>query len=64
LQKLYSAQLNLYLNFNRPCGFATVSLDARVKHKRRYKLEDLRHAVPETQIVRAVFRLPQGGNRF
>ena len=40
LQKFYTAQLNPYLNFHRPCGFATVSLDARGKRKREYKAED------------------------
>jgi transposase InsO family protein len=40
LQKFYTAQLNPYLNFHRPCGFATVSLDARGKRKRRYQPED------------------------
>jgi hypothetical protein len=40
LQKFYTAQLNPYLNFHRPCGFATVSMDARGKRKRQYKLED------------------------
>ena len=40
LQKFYTAQLNPYLNFHRPCGFATVSMDARGKRKRQYKPED------------------------
>ena len=40
LQKFYTAHLNPYLNFHRPCGFATVSLDARGKRQRRYKPED------------------------
>ena len=40
LQKFYAAQLNPYLNFHRPCGFATVSFDARGKRKRKYKLND------------------------
>ena len=40
LQKFYTAQLNPYLNFHRPCGFATVSVDARGKRKRLYKLDD------------------------
>lgn len=39
-QKFYTAHLNPYLNFHRPCGFATVSFDARGKRKRQYKLED------------------------
>jgi transposase InsO family protein len=40
LQKFYTAYLNPYLNFHRPCGFATVSLDARGKRQRQYKLQD------------------------
>jgi transposase InsO family protein len=48
LQKFYTAHLNPYLNFHRPCGFATVSLDARGKRQRRYKLED--YATPYQQL--------------
>lgn len=40
LQKFYTAHLNPYLNFHRPCGFATVSEDARGRRKREYKVED------------------------
>ena len=40
VRKFYTAHLNLYLNFHRPCGFAAVSLDARGKRVRRYKRED------------------------
>lgn len=40
LHKFYTAQLNPYLNFHRPCGFATVSMDAKGKRKRLYKPED------------------------
>src|SRR5262249_55123601 len=40
LQKFYTAHLNPYLNFHRPCGFATVSWDARGKRQRRYPLPD------------------------
>src|SRR5713226_426491 len=40
LQKFYTAHLNPYLNFHRPCGFATVSFDARGKRQRQYRLED------------------------
>jgi hypothetical protein len=39
LQKFYTAQLNPYLNFHRPCGFATVSLDGRGKRHTEYKPE-------------------------
>jgi transposase InsO family protein len=40
VQKFYTAHLNPYLNFHRPCGFATVSLDARGKRRRQYKKDD------------------------
>jgi len=40
VQKFYTAHLNPYLNFHRPCGFATVSLDGRGKRRRLYKRED------------------------
>lgn len=40
VQKFYTAHLNPYLNFHRPCGFATVSQDARGKRKRKYELKD------------------------
>jgi transposase InsO family protein len=42
LQKFYAQHLNPYLNFHRPCGFATVTLDARGKRQRQYKAEDYR----------------------
>jgi transposase InsO family protein len=40
LQKFYMAHLNPYLNFHRPSGFATVSLDASGKRRRTYKAGD------------------------
>jgi len=40
VQKFYTRHLNPYLNFHRPCGFATVSLDARGKRQRKYNPED------------------------
>ena len=39
LQKFYGQFLNAYLNFHRPCGFATVTVDARGKRRRRYPVE-------------------------
>jgi len=42
LQNFYLEHLNPYLNFHRPCGFATVSLDERGKRQRKYKAEDYR----------------------
>jgi len=40
MQKFYTAYLNPYLNYHRPCGFATVSVDARGKRQRRYRPSD------------------------
>jgi transposase InsO family protein len=40
VHKFHTAHLNPYLNFHRPCGFATVSLDARGKRRRQYRRED------------------------
>jgi hypothetical protein len=40
VHKFYAAHFNPYLNFHRPCGFATVTLDERGKRRRRYKRED------------------------
>ena len=42
LQNFYVEHLNPYLNFHRPCGFATVSWDQRGKRQRKYKIEDYR----------------------
>ena len=39
LQKFYAQFLNPYLNFHRPCGFATVTEDPRGKRRRRYPVE-------------------------
>jgi transposase InsO family protein len=40
VQKFHTTHLNPYLNFHRPCGFATVSLDARGKRRRQYPQEN------------------------
>lgn len=39
-QKFYTAYLNPYLNFHRPCGFATVVTSKRGKQKRVYRHQD------------------------
>jgi transposase InsO family protein len=55
LQKFYLEHLNPYLNFHRPCGFATVSLDERGKRQRKYKIGDYKtpfeklHSLPEAE---------------
>ncbi len=40
VQKFYTAHFNPYLNFHRPCGFATVIEDKRGKRKKIYRSND------------------------
>jgi hypothetical protein len=40
--KFYTAHLNRYLNFHRPCAFATLTTNARGKRQRRYPHQDYR----------------------
>jgi hypothetical protein len=42
LPRFYTQPLNPYLNFHRPCGFATVSLDEGGQRRRQYQTEDYR----------------------
>lgn len=37
INEFYRAHFNPYLNFHRPCGFATVTLDRKGKRRRTYK---------------------------
>jgi transposase InsO family protein len=41
-QKFFTAHLNPYLNYHRPCGFATVTVLARGRRKRTYGADDYR----------------------
>jgi hypothetical protein len=41
-QKFYTAHFNPYLNFHRPCAYATVTTNARGKRRRTYPYKDYR----------------------
>jgi hypothetical protein len=41
-QKFYTSMMNPYLNFHRPCGYATVTTNSRGKRKRSYRHKDYR----------------------
>ena len=41
-QMFYTRHFNSYLNFHRPCGFATVTIDEKGKRKRTYRPDDYR----------------------
>lgn len=49
IMRFYLQHLNPYLNFHRPCGFATVSLDPRGKQRRIYKTGDHRTPLEKLQ---------------
>ncbi len=61
LQEFYVQHLNPYLNFHRPCGFATVSLDERGKRQRKYKTEDYRTPFEKLQSLPEAERLLKPG---
>jgi transposase InsO family protein len=61
LQEFYVQHLNPYLNFHRPCGFATVSLDERGKRWRQYKREDYRTPFEKLQSLPETGRLLKPG---
>lgn len=42
VHQFYTGQLNPYLNYHRPCGYATVTVDGRGKRQRRYEPENYR----------------------
>jgi hypothetical protein len=39
-QKFYAAHFNSYLNYHRPCGFATLEISSRGQRRRRYFADD------------------------
>ena len=41
-QKFYTAHFNPYLNYHRPCGFATIEIGARGRRRRCYHHQDYR----------------------
>lgn len=55
IQKFYVAHFNVYLNYHRPCGFATVTTNERGKRKRVYKPAD--YATPYEKLK----SLPEAG---
>lgn len=48
-QKFYAAHFNPYLNFHRPCGFATLEYGVRGQRRRRYRHQD--YCTPYEKLV-------------
>ena len=61
LGQFYARHLNPYLNFHRPCGFATVSLDERGKRRRQYKIQDYRTPLEKLQSLERAEQYLQPG---
>ena len=40
VQRFYTADFNPYLNYHRPCGFATIEVSDNGKRRRHYRLND------------------------
>jgi hypothetical protein len=59
--EFYGRHLNPYLNFHRPCGFATVSLDERGKRRRQYKTEDYRTPLEKLKLLEGAEQYLQPG---
>ena len=64
LHKFYTAHLNPYLNFHRPCGFATVEYDERGKRKRTYKGKDYRTPLEKLEELEAQWEREQKGQSY
>jgi transposase InsO family protein len=58
LQAFYERHFNPYLNFHRPCGFATVTFDERGKRQRKYCSKD--YATPYQKLK----SLPEASERL
>lgn len=66
IDRFYRQHFNPYLNYHRPCGFATVVVDARGKRKRIYKAseymtpyEKLKSLSDAEQYLKSGLSLPQ-----
>jgi transposase InsO family protein len=64
VQKFYTRHLNPYLNFHRPCGFATVSLDAKGKRKRDYPAGDYATPYEKLKSLPGAARFLKPGQSF
>lgn len=64
VQKFYTRYLNPYLNFHRPCGFATVSLDAKGKRQRDYPAEDYTTPYQKLKSLPQAVRFLKPGQSF
>lgn len=61
LQQFYTAHLNPYLNYHRPCGYATVGYDRQGKRTRRYRHADYRTPLEKLEEVEGALRLGREG---
>ena len=60
VQRFYTADFNPYLNYHRPCGFATIELSDNGKRRRRYRLNDYRTPYEKLLSLNDWGELPEG----
>lgn len=64
IQCFYTAHLNPYLNYHRPCGFAEVQLDERGRRRRRYRQQDYATPYEKLRSLPEAYRYLKEGLRW
>jgi len=64
IQRFYTAHLNPYLNYHRPCGFAKVEFDERGRRRRSYPHEDYMTPYEKLRSLREAQRYLKDGVRW
>ena len=60
VQRFYMADFNPYLNYHRPCGFATIELSDNGQAPPPLPAQRLSHAVRKTALAQRLGELPEG----
>lgn len=64
IQRFYTAYLNPYLNYHRPCGFAQVMLDERGRRRRCYRHQDYQTPYEKFRSLPEAYRYLKDGMRW
>lgn len=64
IHRFYTAHLNPYLNYHRPCGFAEVKLDERGRRRRRYHRQDYQTPYEKLRSLPQAHRYLKDGIRW
>jgi len=64
IHRFYTAHLNPYLNYHRPCGFAQVKLDERGRRRRCYRQQDYQTPYEKLRSLPEAHRYLKDGMRW